>query len=159
MAGVYRSDARSRRPPIDAARLWAGGGATAMVAALITIVGALIARNLLDVTLLAPKGNGVWGEADVAWYAVIAGILGLAATGLIHALVLFTPHPMRFFGWVVALLTVIGTVAPFVANDSAVARLTTAALNLVLGIAIGSLVAGSARGAIRAARIAQFDDR
>jgi hypothetical protein len=157
MAGVYGTDAE--RSPIDATRLWAGGAATAFVAALITIVAALVARNFLDVALLAPKGNGAWGQADVAWYAVAAGILGLAATGVMHALVLFTPRPMRFFGWVAALLTVIGTVAPFVADTSMLAKLTTATLNLVLGIAIGSLVTGSARSAIRAARLSGLDEQ
>lgn len=157
MAGVYGSDAR--REPVDAARLWAGGAATAVVAALVTIVAALVARNLFDVALLAPKGNGVWGEADVAWYAVVAGILALVATGLMHALVLFTPRPLRFFSWVVTLLTAIATVAPFVANTSMLARAVTATLNLVLGIAIGSLVTGSTRSAIRSARLAQLDER
>lgn len=157
MAGVYGSDAR--REPVDAARLWAGGAATAVVAALVTIVAALVARNLFDVALLAPQGNGVWGEADVAWYAVVAGILALVTTGLMHTLILFTPRPMRFFAWVVTLLTVIATVAPFVASTSVLAKVVTATLNLVLGIAIGSLVTGSARSAIRAARLARIDER
>src|SRR5438270_13586512 len=34
------------RPPVDAGRLWAGGLATAAVAALITVVGVLVSRGL-----------------------------------------------------------------------------------------------------------------
>lgn len=52
---------------------------------------------------------------------------------------------MRFFGWVVGLSTVAAMLAPFVTDASLGARLYTAGLNLVLGIAIGSLVAGVAR--------------
>ena len=35
-----------RRQPVDAARLWTGGLATAVVAALVALVGVLIARGL-----------------------------------------------------------------------------------------------------------------
>jgi hypothetical protein len=39
---------------VDAARLWTGGLATALVAALVAVVGVLIARGLFDVSVLAP---------------------------------------------------------------------------------------------------------
>ena len=41
--------AQRRRVSIDAGRLWAGGAATALVAALIAVVGEAIASNVLDV--------------------------------------------------------------------------------------------------------------
>lgn len=42
-------------------RLWAGGAATAVVAALIAVVGILIARGVFGVPVLAPEGEGTWG--------------------------------------------------------------------------------------------------
>jgi hypothetical protein len=151
MTGVYES--RASGPTVDAGRLWAGGLATALVAALIALVGILAARGLFDVAILAPKGKGVWGDASTAWYAVGAAVASLAATALMHLLLLFTPRPMVFFGWVIGLLTVAAVIAPFATGKDTAATIATALLNLVLGAAIGSLVAGSARGAVRAVAV------
>jgi uncharacterized protein DUF6069 len=152
MTGAYRSEAVPRRPAVDVGRLWAGGLATALVAALIAVVGIVVARGLFDVAVLAPKGAGVWGDASTAWYAFGAALASLAATGLIHVLLLFTPRPMRFFGWVMALATVAAALAPFVSNERTASKVVTAGLNLILGIAVGSLVAGSARSAMHTAK-------
>ena len=43
-----------KRVVIDAPRLWGGGLATAVVAALVASVGVLVCRNLLDVKLVEP---------------------------------------------------------------------------------------------------------
>jgi len=48
------SDASST---VDASRLWTGGLATALVAALVAFVGVLICRGLLDVPVLAPPAR------------------------------------------------------------------------------------------------------
>ena len=42
---------------VAAGRLWAGGAATAVVAALIAVVGILLARGVFDVPVLAPKAR------------------------------------------------------------------------------------------------------
>ncbi|BAL86992.1 hypothetical protein AMIS_17720 [Actinoplanes missouriensis 431] len=135
------------RPAVNGGKLWAGGGATAAVAALIAIAGILLGRGLFDIDVLAPKGQGTWGDASTGWYALGAAIAALVATGVVHALILTTPRPMRFFGWVVGLSTVVAMLAPFVTDSSLGARLYTAGLNLVLGVAIGSLISGVARSA------------
>jgi hypothetical protein len=136
---------------VDAGRLWAGGLATALVAALIAVAGILITRGLFGVSVLAPKGAGVWGDASTAWYAVGAAVAALLATALMHVLLTYTPRPMRFFGWVMFLATAVAALAPFATGAGPAPKLFTATLNLVLGIAIGSLVAGTARSAQRAA--------
>ncbi|GIM88690.1 DUF6069 family protein [Paractinoplanes toevensis] len=148
----YNAPSDSVRATVNAGRLWAGGAATAAVAALIAIVGILLGRGLFDVDVLAPKGEGVWGDADTGWYALGAAIAALVATGVVHVLIRTTPRPMRFFGWVVGLATVVAMLAPFLTDGSTGARLYTATLNLLLGIAIGSLVAGTARTATSVAR-------
>jgi hypothetical protein len=151
MTAMYQSASPRPAPILNAGRLWAGGLATAVVAGLIAIVGILIGRGLFGVAVLAPKGAGTWGDARTAWYAVGAGVLSLVATGLMHVLIVSTPRPMRFFRWIMVLVTVVAMVAPFITEESLGSRLYTAGLNLVLGVAIGSLVAGSARSAMRPA--------
>jgi hypothetical protein len=148
MSNVYRPPTPPQ-PVLNAGRLWAGGAATAVVAALIAVVGILIGRGIFDVEVLAPKGNGVWGDASTVWYAFGAALAALLATGLIQVLILTTPRPMRFFGWVVGLATVAAMLAPFVTDESRGSRFYTAGLNLVLGVAIGTLVAGVAKSALR----------
>ena len=77
--------------PLDAGVLWAGGVAAAFVAALIVIVGILFCRGVLDIPILAPKGEGVWGDADTVTYAAGAAVAALLATGVMHLLLLSTP--------------------------------------------------------------------
>ncbi|MCY1136840.1 DUF6069 family protein [Actinoplanes sp. Pm04-4] len=135
-------------PAVNAGKLWAGGAATAAVAALIAIAGILLGRGLFDVDVLAPKGQGTWGDASTGWYALGAGLAALVATGILHVLLITTPRPMRFFGWVIVLATAVSMLAPFVTDASTGARVYTSGLNLVLGVAIGSLVAGSGKSAL-----------
>ncbi|MGH2816351.1 MAG: hypothetical protein ACRDLC_14475 [Actinomycetota bacterium] len=80
---------------VNANRLWTGGVATAVVAALVAVVGVLIARGLLDVPVLAPTEEGVLGNANTARLALVAAGAALAATGLMHLLLLFIPRPWQ----------------------------------------------------------------
>ena len=52
--------------------MWAGGVATAVVAALVVIAGVYIARDILDITVLAPKAAGSLGNSTTAVYAIVA---------------------------------------------------------------------------------------
>ncbi|WP_436533018.1 DUF6069 family protein [Actinoplanes sp. HUAS TT8] len=144
--------AESVKPTVNAGKLWAGGGATAAVAALIAVAGILLGRGIFDIDVLAPKGQGTWGDASTGWYALGAALAALTATGLVHVLILTTPRPMRFFGWVVALATVSAMLAPFVTDAGRGSQFYTSGLNMILGIAIGSLLAGVARSATRLVR-------
>ena len=148
MTAAYRP-APAPRQPLNAGKLWAGGLATAAVAALIAAGGILVGRGIFGVNVLAPKGAGVWGDARTVWYALGAAAASITATAIVHLLILYAPRPMLFFGWVMAMATVVSMAAPFVADDDRASSLYTATLNLVLGVAIGSLVAGSARAAAR----------
>lgn len=138
---------------VDAGTLWAGGAAAAVVAALVAVVGILVCRGILDVPVLAPKGDGVWGDADTAKYAGGAALAALVATGVMHLLLLSAPRPGTFFGWIMTLLTAAAVLAPFAVEASTESRLATAAINLALGIAIGTLVGASARSAARKASL------
>jgi hypothetical protein len=111
----YEDPGRTRsRPKVDGGRLWTGGVATAAVAALVAVVGVLIARALFEVPLLAPAWPVLHldhdpGDHDCGDPAV----------------------PDR---------------------AEANTKLATAALNAVVGTAIGSLVSSVARSAVRVAR-------
>ena len=137
---------------VDAARLWTGGLATALVAALVAVVGVLIARGLFDVPVLAPTREGVLGGTSTARLAILAAVAALLATGLMHLLLVSTPRPFRFFTWIVSLLTVVAVLAPFMTDATRATQVATAAIGLVIGMAIGSLVSGAARSAIRLGR-------
>jgi hypothetical protein len=141
-----------RRQPVDAARLWTGGLATALVAALVAVVGVLIARGLFDVPVLAPTGEGALGNANTARLAILAAVAALLATGLMHLLLVSTPRPFRFFTWIISLLTLVAVLAPFMTDAKLATQVATAAIGLVMGMAIGSLVSGAARSAIRLGR-------
>ena len=134
---------------VNAAKLWAGGAAAALVAALVALVGILLCRGVFDIPILAPKGAGAWGDADTGKYALGAALVTLVATGLMHLLLLATPRPFMFFGWVVSLATLAAVLAPFAVKAEQDSQFCTAAINLVLGAMIGSLVSGSAHSALR----------
>ena len=136
-------------PPIDATRLWSGGLATALVAALIALVGVLVVRVLFQVALYAPPDAGPFGGSGTAVLCVLAAAAALAATGLMHLLLLGTPRPLAYFGWIVGLLTAAAAVLPFLAGGSIGVALGTAAIHLVIGLAILSLVSGAATSALR----------
>lgn len=138
---------------LNPGRLWAGGVATAVIAALITIVGISIARGIFGVPMPVPAPNG--GMSAIA-YVAIAAAAAIAGTALLHLLILGAPRPLAFFAWIVFLATVLGVLAPFsnsvFGSFSNIAFLNSkssvAAINLLVGIAIGSLLTGVARSSV-----------
>jgi hypothetical protein len=135
---------------VDAGRLWTGGVATAVVAALVALVGVLLCRGLLEVPVLAPTDQGTLGGAGTWRLVGLAALAALVATGLLHLLLLSTPRPLRFFGWIVTLATVAAVLAPFLTDADLDEQVATAAVYLAVGIAIGSLLSGVGRSAMRA---------
>jgi hypothetical protein len=142
-------DAVDRSPSINATRLWSGGLATAVVAALIALVGVLIVRALLRIDLYAPRDAGAFGSSDTAVLCATAAVAALVATGLAHLLLLSTPRPLTYFSWIVGLVTAAAVVSPFTYAPSISLALTQAVIHLVVGAAIGSLVSGAAANASR----------
>jgi hypothetical protein len=143
---------RSRAGQLDVARLWSGGVATAVVAGLIAVVGILVSRGVLDMPVLSPEGEGVWGDANTVTYALVSGAVALVATGLLQLLSVTTPRFQTFFTWIMALLTAIAVVVPLSLPVSWESKLATALINLVIGIAITSILNGVARSAYRRRR-------
>jgi Family of unknown function (DUF6069) len=137
---------------VEPGPLWAGGVATAIVAALIALVGILVARWLFTIPILAPRRDGAWGDASTGAYVLAAAGAALVATALMHLLLLTTPRPNVFFGWIIALATIIAVIFPFSSTAPLAQKAATGVVNLVLGFAIGTLVASVAARAVRRRR-------
>jgi hypothetical protein len=120
--------------------LWAGGAATACVAALVAAVGVLLFSSVLDIRLVRLPLLLPITDSLALNYAATAFVLALAATGLAHLLVVTTPRPRVFFGWIVGLVTVAAMVMPFAFDASVAAKISTALINMIIGIAIASLL-------------------
>ena len=147
MMSSYYYPAPRTKP--DPNRLWAGGGATAVVAALTALVAILIARGLAHVAILAPKGEGAWGNASTLEYAIGSAICALLATGLLHFLLVTTPRATQFFGWIMVLVTIVAVVIPLSLVVETPSKIATALLNLVIGVVITSLLVSMAAMSIR----------
>ncbi|MFF4615930.1 DUF6069 family protein [Nonomuraea jabiensis] len=133
---------------MNPARVWGGGVAAAVVAALIVVVGVMISKSLLGIRVLTPDGAPAYGSAATTGYAISAAALALVATLLLYILMLSTPEPNRFFGWIAGLGTVIITLLPFMNSAALVPQIATAVINLIIGVAIVSLLASIGRTAI-----------
>lgn len=145
---------------LDPARLWSGGAATAVVAALLAVVGILLARGVLNVPVLAPKGEGVWGNANTWTYALASAAIALAATGLMQLLSITTPRYQKFFTWIMVLLTTVAALVPLSLPVEWEHKLATGLINLVIGIAITSILNSVARSAReRARRVPPYGDQ
>jgi len=139
----------SDRPSVDAARLWAGGVATAIVACLVGLVGVLIARWLFAIPLLAPSRDGAYGDVHTTGLMLGIAAATLVATLVLHLLLLSTPRPLAFFGWIIALATVLAVVIPLSTSAPWDAKIATAVVVAVLGIAIGSLLSSVGARSVR----------
>jgi hypothetical protein len=128
------------RRVVDARTLWSGGIATAVVAALIALVGILVSRWLFNVPILSPRRDGAWGNASTVGYVLAAAAIAVVATALMYLLLISTPYPRVFFGWIIGLATVIAVVFPFSTTAPISQKIATGLVNLVLGIAIGTLI-------------------
>ena len=112
----------------------------------------LIATGILDVEVLAPPG---FTDSEMANYAIAAAFAALLATALIHLLIVTAPRPFAYFNWIIGLLIVVATLIPFASSVTLETKVATAAINLVVGIAIASLTTGTAA---RVTRRVQRDD-
>ena len=137
---------------IEPGPLWAGGVATAVVAALIALVGVLVCRWVFNIPILAPGRDGAWGNASTGTYVLAAAGGALVATAIMHLLLLTTPRPQMFFGWIIGLATIVAVAFPFSTTAPLSQKAATAVLNLALGIAIGTLINGVARRSVRRRR-------
>jgi len=148
MRGPEREPGQETQRRIDEKMLWSGGVATAVVAGMIALVGILVCRWLFKIPILSPSRDGAWGDASTAGYVFAAVAIALAATGLMNLLLFATPYPRVFFAWIIGLATVVAVVFPFSTTAPLSQKAASAVVNLVLGIAIGSLTGEVSRRAV-----------
>ena len=132
--------ARPADPSVDAGRFWAGVVATALVAALVGLVGVVIVDQILSFELAVQDVFGV--NSTGAAYVVGAAVIAVLAGGLLHLLVLTTPKPKAFFGWIMFLGTLTAALLPLTWTDVLESSISAGLVNALIGIAIWSLLLG-----------------
>ncbi len=147
---------RERRNPRDpqlvvsGERYWAGAGATALVAALIGLLAVLVFERVFDIPLVVPPD--IFGtDSDQAAYAIDAAILAVICAVILYLLIISTPRPRTFFGWIMALVMVAVGVAPFARTDELDRGLLSGLTNVVIVASIWSLLAAVAGRTVSAA--------
>ena len=150
----YADDIADRRPAgpaLDATKLWTGGLATAAVAALVGLVGTLVIRVLFEYAPVGTAAAHAFSTTNAGLLCLFAGVAALAATGVAHLLIVSTPDPLSYLGWIIGLSTAAAVVLPLLGGVPMAAAIAIAVVNLVIGLAIGSLVIGTAMAARRPA--------
>jgi hypothetical protein len=64
-------------------------------------------------------------------------------------LLLGTPRPLTFFAWITALADVVVAAAPFTQPAPLASKIFTAIINIIVGVAVISLLSGVGRSAVR----------
>ncbi|WP_446223584.1 DUF6069 family protein [Nocardia sp. IBHARD005] len=127
-------------PKVNVGKLWAGGIGTAAVAALLAVVAIMLIRGVLGISILSPEGAGAYGTVSTTSYAIAAAGAALLATALLMVLLLAMPSPLTFFTWICLLLTAVAVILPFTLVADLDAKIATAAINLVVGLCITTML-------------------
>ena len=136
------SGTQDPRLGLEVGRFWAGAFATMLVAALIGLAADFILEEVLNLEIQAQADLFGTGSDLMAW--VVAGALfAFVAAIVLYLLVMSTPRPRSFFGWVVGLATVILAAVPFAGDFELVPAILAAIVWIVIGCAVWSLLTGT----------------
>ncbi|MEU4388676.1 DUF6069 family protein [Promicromonospora sp. NPDC023805] len=136
------SGTQDPRLGLEVGRFWSGALATMVVAALIGLAADFILEEVLNLEVQAQADLFATGSDMMAW--VVAGALfALVAAIVLYLLVMSTPRPRSFFGWVVGLATVILAMVPFAGQFEIVPAILAAIVWIVIGCAVWSLLTGT----------------
>ncbi|SDS33992.1 hypothetical protein SAMN04489860_1333 [Paraoerskovia marina] len=138
-------------PVIDAKRFVGGTLATAAVAALVGYVATVVLESVFNLDVIAPP-NPFGASTDAGAFAVAGALLTFLAAGVLVLLALIAPRPRLFFGWLMFLVVALTASLPFAWTDDTITAAFTSALNLLIGIAVWSLLTGTAAKTIRPRR-------
>jgi hypothetical protein len=143
---------------VDAGRLWAGGVATAVVAAFVTLIAIMVLHKLLHAPILSPGGLKQAADYAEVAFPVAAGLITLLATGLLNLLMATTPRASQFFAWIASLGMALIILQVFLHDTDAITKVETTAFYLVIGVAIISSLLGVSRTAVRYHRRQTYRD-
>lgn len=136
------SGTENPRLGLEVGRFWAGALATVLVAALIGLAADFILEDVLGLEVHEQADMLGTGSDLMAW--VVSGALfALLAAVVLYLFVLSTPRPRSFFGWVVALATVILAAVPFADRADIVPAILAAVVWIIIGSAVYSLLTGT----------------
>jgi hypothetical protein len=136
------SGTQDPRLGLEVGRFWAGVLATMLVAALIGLAATFILEEVLNLEIQPQADLFATGSDLMAW--VVAGALfALGAALVLYLLVMSTPRPRSFFGWVVGLATVILAAVPFADRPEIVPAILAAIVWIIIGSAVYSLLTGT----------------
>jgi hypothetical protein len=136
------SGTQDPRLGLEVGRFWAGVLATMLVAALIGLAATFILEEVLNLEIHAQADLFGTGSDLMAW-AVAGALFALVAAIVLYLLVMSTPRPQSFFGWVVGLGTVILAAVPFAGQFEVVPAILAAIVWIVIGSAVYSLLTGT----------------
>ena len=128
------------------------------MAALAVLAGVLITRGVLGIPVLAPKAASDFGDSSTAVYAGLAAGCALLAAALLHVLLLYA-QPIHVLRLDHRLADVVAAAAPFTQPAPLASKIFTAIINIVVGVAVISLLSGVGRVAIRPAALPTIPDR
>lgn len=131
---------------MNTVRFLTGTLATAVVAALVAVVGYMVLDNLLEIPVVTPEWGWV-GNTEIATLAVNAAVAALIAAALLQLLSWTTPQPETFFSWIATLVTAAVALWPFALDATTESKIGSAVLYLVIGLTIISLTNGVAKAA------------
>lgn len=140
--------AEPAEPKVNLGRLWAGGLGTAVVVALVIVVAIMLVRGILNIAVLSPEGAGAYGTVSTTSYAIAGAAAAIAATGLLNLLLALMPNPLQFYYWITGLVTALAVLLPFTLVAGLDAKIATAAINLIAGLCIITLLGSIGAGAI-----------
>lgn len=136
------SGSGSPRLGLEVGRYWAGALATVLVAALIGLAADFILEEVLNLEI-QPTADLFGTGSDMAAWALAGAVFALLAAIVLYLFVLSTPRPRSFFGWVVALATVILAAVPFADLGEIVPAVLSAVVWIIIGSAVYSLLTGT----------------
>jgi hypothetical protein len=125
-----------------------GGLLAGIVGAGVAFVALLVVRGIFGVRVFVRGEHGGLINASTWWYMLVAFLTAVAATALLHLLLLTAPNAFRFFGWIFGLAVAVAVLVPFTTSAKLSNKIGTAAVNLAIGLAVGSIVSGVGKSAV-----------
>jgi hypothetical protein len=136
------SGTQDPRLGLEVGRFWAGALATMLVAALIGLAADFILEEVFNLEI-QPQADVFGTGSDLMAWVVAGALFALVAAIVLYLLVMSTPRPRSFFGWVVGLATVILAAVPFAGDFELVPAILAAIVWIVIGSAVYSLLTGT----------------
>jgi hypothetical protein len=139
-----------RRPEfeLDQIRYWVGAGLTAVIAALVGLVGLVVAHGILHVPVAIGSGTDLT-PLHATMYGLAAAGLAILAAGIYDGMLHVAPRPLAYYGWLTGILTLLAVLLPFTTSATVHAQLALALMNLAVGLTITLLVPLAATNARR----------